>query len=430
MKNKFLIEGLGVLTCCGVVSNASFAQKQRPNILIIYTDEQSCWTIGAYGDGPYARKLVSTPNLDALASDGVIMTNHIANAAVSTPSRGQLFTGRYCHQNGASTNWKPLNPDEITLAQQAKDVGYETAYLGKWHLSGDDKPNPSGPIFGFDDVKYFGLGEKSIYEKDGKVFQSNKIQNDSTYQTDFLARKTIEFIKKDHNNPFLCVVSIHDPHMPFAVREPYASLFMNDSMPLPVNFTTTYPSWGIYKMTEKSYQRTVKQYLGMVKLVDDKVGEIVQSLRDKGLYDNTLILFTSDHGDYMSQHGLYSKNEFYEEVYRVPFIIRYPAQVKKKLVLNQIVSNIDVMPTLLAMINIQPNRRVQGKSFLPLLEGKSMKWQNEAIQLKGDVGDGYFDKNTGIITTQYHLMLKNVNGGRDNLLFDRQKDPFKKTTYI
>jgi arylsulfatase A-like enzyme len=401
----------------------SYAQS-HPNVLIIHTDEQSCWTIGAYGKGPYEKKLVTTPNLDQLAHEGALLTNHIANAAVCTPSRGQLLTGKYCHQNGASANWRPLNNGEITLAQQLKDEGYETAYIGKWHLSGNDTLNRQGPLFGFDDIKYMGIESKRAWEDNGKVFESNAIKNDSSYLVDFLMNKTEAFLKEDHQKPFFCMVSIHDPHMPFKTREPYASMFAKDSIPLPVNFYDRFPNWGIYDMDAKMYQTSVKQYLGMVKLIDDKVGEIVSVLKQKGLYDNTIIIFTSDHGDYMGQHGLYSKNEFYEEVYRIPFIIHYPKKIAKPIVLDQIISNVNVMPTILDMAGIKPNNNVQGESFLALLEGKKQTWTNEAVQLKGDKDAG-FNKNTGIITNKYHLMLKQANGESSNLLFDREKDPFE-----
>lgn len=402
------------------------AQSTRPNVLLILTDEQSCWTISAYGKGPYSNHFIETPNIDALAAEGALMTNHIANAAVSTPSRGQLLTGRYCHQNGAYDNWMPMDQKEITLGQQLKDAGYETAYFGKWHLSGEDELNLSGPIFGFDNVKYFGINAKTIIEKEGKLSQNHNIPSDSSaYLTDYLTDKAIKYIKTERTKPFFCLLSIHDPHMPFSTREPYASMFNKDSIPLPVNYYDTFPSWGVYKISEKSYKKTVKQYLGMVKLIDDKVGEIIATLKKQGIYDNTIIIFTTDHGDYMGQHGLYSKNECYEEVYRVPFIIRYPAKVKSKVVVDKIVSNIHVMPTILDMVKVEPNKNIEGKSFLPLLQGKKMKWQSEAIQLKGNKSEGYFNKYAGYLTDNYHLMLKNVNGGKDNLLFDRKNDPFE-----
>ncbi|MFO7899592.1 MAG: sulfatase-like hydrolase/transferase, partial [Planctomycetota bacterium] len=204
--------------------------EPQPNLLILYTDQQSRWTIGAYGSPEGAR--IGTPNIDRLAAEGVRFDNFFTNAAVCTPSRGCFFTGHYPHRHGAYHNNIPINPDEVTLGRTLADAGWQTGYLGKWHL---DTPGavgrpgwiPPDRAMGFNDCRFMfnSSHAKGVTERADGPPELHPDPERGRYMTDWLADKAIEFISGRRDRPFAFVVGIPDPHEPYRVREPYASLF-------------------------------------------------------------------------------------------------------------------------------------------------------------------------------------------------------------
>lgn len=335
----------------------------RPNVLLILTDQQSFWTLGAYGG-----QLPGTPNIDSIGRQGAIFRNFFVTSAVCTPSRGCYMTGRYPHAHGAVHNDLPLHSDEFTLGNMFQQAGYETGYAGKWHLDGKNSPSwpdwiPDERSFGFQDHKWmFNQGHwKRIVERSAgwpnnisdatfsEAFDGSKVEDKSSrteylspqpdgrpdesysvtapgeFFTDWLTDKAIEFIRRPRTLPFFYVLSYPDPHQPYTVREPYASMFPRDAMKLPTTFRQKeLPVWA-EKMRQEDLKREgvsdpddprrealfrerKSQYLGEVKCIDDQVGRVLQTLRETNQLDNTLVIFASDHGDYMGEHGIYFKN--------------------------------------------------------------------------------------------------------------------------
>jgi arylsulfatase A-like enzyme len=419
---KFI--GLGLTSILGA-NQCDVKAQTRPNVLIIYTDQQSCWTIGAYDKGPFPEKYGATPNIDQLAARGTMLTNHFTCNGVSSPSRGQFMTGRYSHSNGIKNNNQIYNADEITIAQQFNTAGYDTGYSGKMHLMGTNEDfGPVGPVLGFTDVRYYwNRGHpNSVVNNNGVLSLScDEVGNDTTHITDFLSAKTIEFISTTRTNPFFYMVSFPGPHFDckgrYIDREPYESLYNSLKFTLPVNFNTNYPSWTTTRKTANSTIAALPKYLGMIRHIDDGVGLIIAALKAKGLYDNTIIIFTSDHGDYMGEHGLGSKNQFFEASYRIPFIISYPPKIPQGQVISKFVLNTDIMPTLLNMAGITPNARIHGKDVSPILEGKDVKSDDMCIQIVGSDSSM-----AGIITPDFHLIIKDKALVGDNQLFDRKND--------
>jgi uncharacterized sulfatase len=439
--------------------------EKRPNVLLILTDEQSLWTLGAYGG-----KLPGTPNIDSIGKEGAIFRNFFVTSAVCTPSRGCLLTGRYPNAHGAVHNDLPLNPDEFTLGHMFKRAGYETGYAGKWHLDGKNNPTypdwiPDERSFGFEDHKWmFNQGhwkrieehpegwphnfskatisdptlpsvrpEQISPQPDGRPNESYIVTAPGEYFTDWLTDKAIEFIRRPRTSPFFYMVSFPDPHPPFTVEPKYDSMFPEESMELPETFQQkNLPSWA-EKMRrqdvewehvsseddprrEAIFRKWKSQYLGEIKCIDDNVGRILKTLREQNLLDDTLIIFTSDHGEYMGEHGLYFKNALYEPAHHVGTLMRWPGGIRPGTVVEECVANVDVLPTLAGLLSLKTSGREQGRDASPLLRKEKVDWKDEAF-----IHKDYFTQ-SGVFTQDWELGLDKSG---DSVLFDRKRDPLQ-----
>ena len=409
------------------VGRAKLAQRKNesPNLLIIHTDQLSCWAISIYAKqrtdtANYGKVLVKTPYIDSLAQEGAIFYNFFTNSAVCTPSRGCLVTGRYPHAHGAYKNNIEMNRNEVTIAHILQSNGYETGYAGKWHIDGPPKPGWVSPerSMGFADCRFMfnrGHWKKIVDQPKGnpEVSPYKVIGNKKTFTTDWLADKTIDYIKKPKRKPFFYMVSIPDPHGPFTVREPYMTMYKPEDMTVPNNFKESPVGKG-KKKTAAQMRKSKAYYCGLVKCIDDNVGRILEALKDKNVLDDTIIVFTTDHGEYMGEHGLYGKNQWYRTAYQIPFIVRWPKRIKPGTVINNFVTNVDVQQTLLGLMEIKPCGREQGRDASSLLRGNKIKWTDEAMIHHSSL------EAAGIFTPEYELVLKSKG---NHMLFDRIKDP-------
>jgi len=439
---------LGSLTCS--------SPKTQSNVLIIYTDEHARWTLGVYGD-----KVIGTPHLDSIGNEGAVFDNFFVNSAVCTPSRGCFITGRYPHAHGAPVNNIPINRDEITLAEVLRRNGYETAMIGKWHLDGEPRPGwtPADRAMGFEDSQWmFNRGHwKRVIERpeawpnnrsvsrtgkeewipdepDGRPDLDYDVRAEGQYFTDWLADKTIEFLERPRNRPFFLYLSIPDPHTPFSVGPPYDAMFRPEDMEVPETlYEEPLPDWAAkaranFVRTEKSeswddpnreavLRQRKSQYFGMVKRIDDNVGRILEILRNKKILDDTLIVFCSDHGQYMGEHGLYMKNQLYEPAHRVALMMRLPARIPAGTRVEECVSTVDVQPTVLSLLGLDASGREQGRDASRLTRGEPYPdWQNEAFIHHSSL------ERAGIFTPEWQFAL--VKNG-DGILFDRRNDPLQ-----
>ena len=404
---------------------------ERPNLLIIHTDQLSSWALSTCaprlkGTPNYGKPVVPTPHIDRIARDGALLTHFITNSAVCTPSRGCLWTGRYPHCHGAYRNNIEMNRDEVTLAHVLKRNGYETGYSGKWHLDGTPKPGflKPGRSMGFDDCRYMfnrGHWKKIVDTPNGgaEVSPYKVIGDRKSYTTDWLADKTIAFIERPRQKPFFYVVSIPDPHGPFTVRAPYMTMYKPEDMPVPSTFKdATQGKKGKGRGRNAAGLRAAKaHYCGLVKCIDDNVGRILAALEQKGILDDTIVVFTTDHGEYLGEHGLYGKNQWYRTAYEIPFLVRWPAKIARGLVVEQFITTVDVQQTLLGLMGIAPCGREQGRDASPLLRGEKLDWEDVAWIHHSSL------KGAGVFTPQFELVLKEDGG---HMLFDRQKDPEQK----
>jgi arylsulfatase A-like enzyme len=391
---------------------SGYPKMDFPNLLIIYTDQLSCWALSAYS-GTH----LSTPHIDSLANEGVLFLNYFTNSAVCTPSRGCFLTGRYPHAHGAYKNNIPMNLDEITFAQILKDNGYETGYAGKWHLDGPRRPGWVNPdrAFGFTDNYYMynrghwkKIEDSPMQETDPVIYPYKVIGNETSYPTDWLTSKTIDFINKPRKVPFCYMVSYPDPHTPFTVRKPYNTMYNPGSMSFPIS---------VPQELHEKLAKLKSQYLGEVKCIDDNVGKIIDALKRGGIYDNTIVVFTTDHGEYMGEHGLMGKNQIYETAIHIPLIIRWPQKIKAGMRIKNILSTVDFQRTILSLMDYKSSGREQGRDASPLLFDKQLSWEDVAHIHHSSL------ERVHIFTAEFELAY--TNRGKNGYLFDRINDPFQ-----
>jgi arylsulfatase A-like enzyme len=399
----------------GLITSNVFSKNKNensPNLLIIYTDQLSCWALSAYGG-----QHLSTPHIDSLAQDGALFNNFFTNSAVCTPSRGCFLTGRYPHAHGAYKNNIPMNLDEITFAQILKNNGYDTGYAGKWHLDGTRRPGwvHKDRGFGFSDNYYMynrghwkKIEESPMQDVEPTVFPYKMIGDDKTYTTDWLTDKTIEFICKPRKKPFCYMVSFPDPHTPFTVREPYDIMYKPNSITFPLSVPDD---------LRKNLPVQKARYFGEVKCIDDNVGRIIKSLKQQDIYDKTIIVFTTDHGEYMGEHGLMGKNQIYETAIRIPLIIRWPKKIKNRIEIGQVISTVDFQQTILSLMEFESCGREQGRDASPLLADKKIEWNNAAFIHHSSLERAY------LFTVEFELAY--TDRGKEGFLFDRKNDPLQ-----
>jgi len=449
-RREFLKTGAGALAGLGAL-RARAASPSLPNVLILFTDQQSAWTLGVYGG-----KVVGTPNLDSIGREGAVFNNYFTNSAVCTPSRGCFITGRYPHSHGAYRNNIEMNRDEITLAHMFQRAGYDTGMAGKWHLDGEPKPGwmSKARSMGFEDCHWMynrghwkrivekppgwphnpgvaRAGNTEFDEPEGYPDIDYDVHAKGRYFTEWLTDKAIEFIKRPRNKPFFYYLSIPDPHTPYTVGAPYDTMYKPEELPIPSTlYQEQLPDWAeaarasLVKREKASSWKDPKreqilrqrkaQYCGEVKCIDDNVGRILRTLREMKILDNTLIVFSSDHGDYMGEHGLYYKNQLYETAHRVPFLMRWPAKIRPGTVVNECIGAVDVQPTILGLLGLAKSGREQGHDASSLVAGGNGNWKNEVWIHHSSL------ERAGIFTPEWEFALVKDH---DTILFDRQRDP-------
>jgi len=387
-----LLDVIILLSIWGV----SARDNDKPNLVVVYTDEHNYRTIGAYrellskehaelwGDGV----VVETPHLDRLAHEGAIFTSMYTVAPLCTPSRASFMTGLYPKATGAWLNHNAMDPDMTTWAEILKQKkGYHTGYAGKWHLNGDEKPGwDSGQSFGFTENKWqYNRGHWKFFDDDPVTgpqayewtetseakFKDTMEQN---YATDFLMDRGIEIIDNalEQNLPFAVVISLPDPHSPNIVRPPYDTMYDHFDYKVPytgkvaLKKSPALPGWSNMPIDIADAEKTISELenddfrhryftmiYGMIKLIDDNVGKLLQHLEDKGVDQDTIVVFTSDHGDQLGEHAKHNKGRPYETSAGVPMLLRWPSGVEEGKVINTAYSSIDFAPTILSMMGVQ-----------------------------------------------------------------------------
>jgi len=448
--------------------NKAPGNKGKPNLLFIWTDEQQPGTIGAYGNS-----VIKTPNLDRLAGESFMFRYAYVTQPVSTPSRSSIMTGLYPHTSGLTSNNIPL-PDSIEcLPGLLDDPTYSTGYMGKWHLGNEVFPQKGFRTWETVEDNYIDYysperdkNSRSSYhhwliEKGYKPDKNNKFSRDFASKLPiehckprFLEEKACEFLEQNRNNPFILYINFLEPHMPF--WGPLNGMYKPEEVILPESFDDPLEeneplSYKLkkenirknYGETEDDFRKLTARYWGLASQVDLSIGAILDKLRDLGLDENTIVVFTSDHGDMMGAHRLVAKTVMYQEAIRIPLMIKIPSIDVKPGIIESQVSQIDILPTILDLMKGERNSKLQGKSLLPLISGEKTAEDYVFIEWNSNrnAEDGSLPKSklapaeeiaraeksntrTVISPDGWKLCLSELDNSQ---LFDLNTDPWEKT---
>lgn len=410
---------------------------ERPNFVFLYTDDQRWDALGVVqkehgekGRFPW----IESPNLDKLAADGVRFRNAFVVTALCAPSRAAYLTGRYGHVNGVVNNHTPFSESSVTHASLMRAAGYRTAYIGKWHMG-----NQSGQRPGFDfSASFIGQG---IYfdcpiEVNGVRTPSQGFVDDVS--TDYATK----FITENKDKPFSLVLGFKTCHGPFTPPPRTAETYGDAEARVVPNLQTP----AIYKTVEDAAPatkkkaaakaapvdpnaKTVKTNLGMfrgLRAIDENVGKILAALDQHGLAENTVVVYSSDNGYYLGEHGLGDKRSAYDESQRVPMLLRYPKLGVKGKVIDRMVLNIDLAPTWLELAGLPVPAEMQGRSWKPLLTGDAAKapWRDAWFYSYFREGN-YPVPTVTAVRTDTAKLIKYPGHDEWTEVFDLKTDPFE-----
>jgi len=411
-----------ILTAAGICSNA------QPNIIYMMADDHAAPAISSYGSN--LAEIAPTPHLDRIANEGMRFTNCFCTNSICTPSRAVILTGKHSHQNGVLDLADKLDSTRhITFPTLLQKHGYHTGIIGKWHLH--VKP------FGFDYWKVMvnqGQYHDPYYWEQGMGWKPNNkgARQYEGYVTDITTGFAIDFLEnRPKEKPFCLLLHFKAPHDPFDHHEKYNSLFAGVDIPEPRTLFDDYNTRGegiinctqkigdchtIYEeetgflegkeRKEEQYQVYMKKYLRCIASIDENVGLLLQYLDDEGLSDNTLIVYTSDQGFFLGEHGMYDKRFMYDESSRMPLLVRYPNSVKPAQVNHELVSNIDFAGTFLDFAGIGIPDEMQGRSLRSLLENDKTEWR-DGLYYRYWMHGAHFNvpAHLGIRTREYKLIF-------------------------
>ena len=363
----------------------------RTNIIFIIADDHSPAAISSYGDS-----FIETPNLDRLAAEGARFNRSFCTNSICTPARATVLTGKYSHQTGIRTLSDTIDHNrERTLGIMLQENGYQTAALGKWHLGHGGSCDPVG----FDHWSVL-PGQGKYIDPDFYESSGGKITRKG-YVTNILTDMAIEWLdNRDTGKPFFLYLGNKAPHDPFTADSKHSDLFRDKEIPEPETLRDNYQnrSLAAANCTEKivnmhlknhvpdfpppelngdellkwNYQSFIKGYLRCVASVDDNVGRILSYLDEQGLSENTLVIYTSDHGFFLGDHGFYDKRFMYEESIRIPLLMRGPGVPVAGLVDEHMVVNADFAPTVLDLAEIEIPGYMPGRSLRPILQNQEV----------------------------------------------------------
>ena len=460
MRNFFLAY-IAVAIC----THAAVA-ADRPNILFIFSDDHAQHAISAYGS-----KVNQTPNIDRIASGGMIFRDAFVANSICTPSRATILTGKHSHLNGAYNVGDPFDATQQSFPKLLQQAGYQTAIIGKWHLGHGGKSDPQG----FDHWSVL-RGQGPYYnpimlEKDGK---QTRIEG---YTTDIITHLSLKWLKeqRDAKKPFFLACQHKAPHREWVPGPKHINDYDDVELPEPPDLFDDYSGRASSARTQEmtvanhldegdlhfrppkylneeqlkvwhdafdaeneafrkanptgkertrwNYQRYMKNYLRCVASVDDSVGALLDYLDQSGLAKNTIVIYSSDQGFYLGDHGWYDKRFMYEPSLRTPYIVKWPGVIKPGSADTHLVQNLDFAQTFLEMAGVEQPKDMQGLSLVPLMKGEPPKEWRDAIYYH------YYDypashmvhPHFGVRTDRHKLIHYYTLGEWE--LFDLEKDP-------
>ena len=469
------ISALALALSCGfsapLLAQDKTETKKRPNIVIIISDDHAFQAISAYGN-----KYTKTTNIDRIAKEGVLFNKGYVTNSICGPSRAVILTGKYSHKNGFKDNENShFDGSQDSFIKQLKGSGYSTAWIGKWHL--ESQPQ------GFD---YWQIlpGQGQYYNPDFQMMDGTKKRTEG-YVSDIVEDVSENWMdNRDKDKPFCLVIGHKATHRTWIPDTRDMGTFDNVTFPLPHNFYDDYANREAAKvqdmtisktmvmgydmkmfknqdeankegtvsrmnpeqrkkfddyylpiaadlksrnlsgnaLTEWKYQRYMRDYLSTAVSLDRNIGRTLDYLDKNNLTENTIVIYVSDQGFYLGEHGWFDKRFIYEESFRTPMVMRYPGVIKPGTVSNDFVMNLDIAPTMLDAAGVAIPKDEQGKSMLPLFTDKKAKGRDAIYYHYYENGEHSVSPHFGIRTERYKLVrfYKRVNSWE---LYDLKKDP-------
>ena len=415
----------------------SAKKEQRPSFLFVMTDTQGANVVGAYGHPE-----LDTPNIDRLAESGTRFTRAYTTCPLCTPARAGIFTGIYPHTAGAWTNNLPLGDNIKTMGQRFRDGGYRTAYIGKWHLDGHDYFGAGLCPDGWDDAYWYD-GKRYLEELDEaqihlwrrglssvEQLRAHDVQPEFTW-AHRVSERAIDFLEKHASEPFLLVVSYDEPHHPYTCPPRYAEKFQDYAYPVGPAAHDTLEDKPAHQREWAAAERVRLEngsvrhplYFGCNSFVDGEIGRVIDAAHAHAPQD-TCIIFTSDHGDMLGAHQLRGKGPaMYEEIARIPLIVAGPT-LPTGAVNPTVVSQVDLLPTMLELAGLDVPPILEGQSLVPLLRGEPVTGRSAVIEfqryeIEHDSWGG-FQPIRCIVDGHYKLVLNLLHTDE---LYDLQADP-------
>lgn len=433
--------------------------SNRPNIVFVMSDDHAAHAISAYGS-----RINTTPNIDRLAADGMRFDNAFCTNSICTPSRASILTGTYNHVNGVTTLNTPFDARLPAFPGLLRETGYQTAIFGKWHLGHGGVHDPRG----FDDWVVL-PGQGKYHDPELISAEGRRVQEG--YATDVITDLALDWLRRrDPDRPFCLLVHHKAPHRPWKPDRRHAHMYDDVDIPEPDTLRDDYRGRsaaaaaatmrvmddlddvdlkepvppGLSPDAELSwrYQRYIKDYLRCVASVDDGVGAVLDFLDAEGLTDDTVVVYTSDQGFFLGDHGWYDKRFMYEESLRMPLLIRGPGVVPAGAVCDEMVLNVDFAQTFLELADVDPLPSMQGRSMLPLLRGEHPEDWRRSMYYRywmHDDGTHHVRAHYGVRTERYKLICyygdgHGLPGSSDRRfepeweLFDLERDPRELTS--
>ncbi|HUU90524.1 MAG TPA: sulfatase [Phycisphaerae bacterium] len=456
------LAGRGERKALAAATLAARTPDRKPNVLFIMSDDHTTQAIGVYGSR--LAKLNPTPNIDALAKEGMRLDRVFCTNSICVPSRASIITGQYPQTNGITVLAGAIPPARQYLAIEMKKAGYSTAMVGKWHLSAE----PAA----FD---YYCVlpGQGSYFNPQFRVrgekpWPQSTIRKMNQHSSDAITDIGLEWLKngRDKAKPFFLMHHFKAPHDMFQNAKRYDKYLEDVEIPEPDNLFNppagsqgsrglgsgvgrTHSPWRLAgrlgipndlddrEYAKAGYQEYLKRYLRCVKGVDDNVKRLIDHLKEAGELDNTIIMYTGDQGFFLGEHDLMDKRWMYEEAFRMPFIVRYPKMVKPGSTNGWLINNTDFAPTILDLAGVKTPDYMQGRSFAAALKGRAKPenwrtvtyyryWMHMAHSLK-------VPAHFGVRSERYKLIFFygcSQNGGGEPTpaaweFYDLEKDPFE-----
>ncbi len=453
--------------------------NSKPNIVFIFSDDHTQQAIGAYGS-----KLMKTPNIDRIANEGAILKNVFVTNSICAPSRAVLLTGKYSHLNGLKDN-SPKRLFDGTQQQVQKllqNANYQTAWVGKWHLQSYPQ--------GFDYWKI--LPDQGNYYQPDFINMSHDTTRYKGYVTNLISDFSFDWLhQRDSTRPFFLVIGEKATHRNWMPAIEDLGAYDDQNFSMPENFYDTYKDrvaaseqdmtidktmllgddlkmnvnykkpgmFGRLNSNEKEaysnyynsiqkqyeqikndskaviewkYQRYLKDYLATAKSLDRNIGRILHYLDSTGLDKNTIVIYASDQGFYLGEHGWFDKRFMYEESLRTPFVIKYPTKIKPGTQIQNMVLNVDFAPTLLDMAGLKIPKEIQGKSFFPILKNPkaTLKWRDAIYYHYYEYPEPHKVAPHFGIRTQRYKLIRFYGPHNQWELYDLSKDPHEMNNVI